>query len=59
MATNKLSLFPETAAITPNGHLAVAGCDVVELAHQFGTPLYLFDEEKRQLMLFASNHPSI
>lgn len=45
MATNKLSLFPETAAITPNGHLAVAGCDVVELAHQFGTPLYLFDEE--------------
>ncbi|MFZ5591125.1 MAG: diaminopimelate decarboxylase [Bacillota bacterium] len=27
-----------------NGHLYIGGCDVVELARQFGTPLYIIDE---------------
>ena len=31
--------------VTPDGHLAVAGCDTVDLARQFGTPLYVLDEE--------------
>ncbi len=31
--------------IGPEGHLTVAGCDTVELAQQFGTPLYVLDEE--------------
>ncbi len=31
--------------INPQGHLAVAGCDTVELAREFGTPLYVLDEE--------------
>ncbi|MFW6105158.1 MAG: diaminopimelate decarboxylase, partial [Chloroflexota bacterium] len=26
------------------GHLTIGGCDVVKLAEEFGTPLYLFDE---------------
>jgi diaminopimelate decarboxylase len=36
-------ILPETAQIE-NGHLFVGGCDVVELARAFGTPLHLFDE---------------
>lgn len=40
----KLNLFPLTAEVNEQGHLRIGGCDVVELAEQFGTPLYLFDE---------------
>ena len=37
-------VLPLSAELTPSGHLAVGGCDVVELAATFGTPLYIFDE---------------
>ena len=37
-------LLPLTAAITPDDHLAVGGCDVVKLLEQFGSPLYILDE---------------
>jgi len=37
-------LLPDTAARTADGHLSVGGCDLVELAARFGTPLYVFDE---------------
>ena len=40
----KLSLFPLTAEVNEKGHLVVGGCDTVELAVEFGTPLYVFDE---------------
>jgi len=40
----KLSLFPLTAGVNDQGHLIIGGCDTVELATEFGTPLYLFDE---------------
>ena len=40
----KLPLFPVTAEVNDKGHLAIGGCDTVELAAEFGTPLYLFDE---------------
>jgi diaminopimelate decarboxylase len=36
--------MPITAAINPAGHLFIGGCDTVDLAQQFGTPLYVFDE---------------
>ena len=39
-----LSLFPLTAEVSKQGHLIIGGCDSVELATEFGTPLYLFDE---------------
>ncbi len=42
--TDKLSLFPLTAEANDRGHLAIGGCDTVELAAEFGTPLYVFDE---------------
>jgi len=40
----KLTLFPLTAEVSKQGHLLIGGCDVVDLAEEFGTPLYLFDE---------------
>lgn len=39
-----LSLFPITAGVAASGHLTIGGCDVVQLARAFGTPLYVFDE---------------
>jgi diaminopimelate decarboxylase len=38
-------MLPLTAAVSDDGHLTIAGCDTVELAREFGTPLYVFDEE--------------
>src|SRR2546426_446 len=42
-ATNA-DIFPDTARIGSDGHLAVGGCDLVALAAQHGTPLYVYDE---------------
>jgi len=56
-------ILPLTAAATDDGHLAIAGCDTVALAHEFGTPLYVFDEETlrhqcREFQAqFRSRHP--
>ncbi|OPX83828.1 MAG: Diaminopimelate decarboxylase [Pelotomaculum sp. PtaB.Bin104] len=33
-----------TMRINENGHLEIGGCDTVELAWEFGTPLYVLDE---------------
>lgn len=33
-----------TQRINERGHLEIGGCDAVELAARFGTPLYVFDE---------------
>ena len=38
------NVFPDTSAVDASGHLIIGGCDTVELASQFGTPLYIFDE---------------
>ena len=37
-------IFPDTASVSPTGHLAVGGSDLVELAGRYGTPLYVYDE---------------
>jgi diaminopimelate decarboxylase len=42
--TAKLSLFPFSTGVDSRGHLTIGGCDVVELAATYGTPLYVFDE---------------
>ena len=34
----------ETLKINEKGHLELGGADCVELAKEFGTPVYLFDE---------------
>jgi diaminopimelate decarboxylase len=41
---SRIKLFPANSAVNDKGHLVVGGCDTVELAAEFGTPLYLFDE---------------
>ena len=33
-----------TQLVNAKGHLEIGGCDTVELAKQFGTPLYILDE---------------
>jgi diaminopimelate decarboxylase len=37
-------LFPVTYRVNAAGHMDVGGCDLVELARQHGTPLYVYDE---------------
>jgi diaminopimelate decarboxylase len=37
-------LWPDGAHIDAGGHLIIGGCDTVELARNYGTPLYLLDE---------------
>ncbi len=39
-----LPVFPEGTRIDQQGHLRIGGCDSIELASSFGTPLYVFDE---------------
>ena len=34
-----------TQRIDEKGHLEIGGCDTVQLAREFGTPLYVMDEE--------------
>ncbi len=39
------NVFPQTARVNRKGHLVIGGCDVADLAADFGTPLYVFDEQ--------------
>lgn len=39
-----LSLLPDSASVDRSGHCLLAGADLVELARQFGTPLFVYDE---------------
>ena len=45
MSFDNAGLFPVTAGINGEDHLVLGGCDTVHLASEFGTPLYVFDEE--------------
>ena len=38
------NIYPSTAQVNSSGHLSVGGCDVVDLAERFGTPLWIIDE---------------
>lgn len=40
-----LSLFPRTACVDSSGVLSIGGVAATELAHRFGTPLFVYDEE--------------
>jgi diaminopimelate decarboxylase len=40
----RMVVFPQTAEVNKQGNLAIGGCDTLELAKEFGTPLYVFDE---------------
>ncbi len=38
-------LLPRTAEVDEGGHLHIGGIDVLELAQEFGTPLFVYDED--------------
>ena len=44
MPFDNRSLFPFTAGVNAQDRLVVGGCDTVELAREFGTPLLVFDD---------------
>jgi diaminopimelate decarboxylase len=56
-------ILPLTAAVNEAGHLTLGGCDAVDLAREFGTPLYVFDDQtlrhqcRRFQSEFRSRHP--
>ena len=37
-------LFPVTASLNTDGEISIGGCGLSELAEEFGTPLYVYDE---------------
>lgn len=52
-----------TQRVNAKGHLEIGGCDTVELAREYGTPLYIMDEEairdncRRYRTAFESRYP--
>ncbi len=45
MSSLPWSLLPDNASVGSAGQLLVAGCDTLELAREFGTPLFVYDED--------------
>ncbi len=39
------SLLPDNSSTDADGALTIGGCSVVDLAREFGTPLFIYDEE--------------
>ena len=44
MSVLPTSLLPDTSTISADGSLAIGGCDLTDLAAEFGTPLFVYDE---------------
>ncbi len=38
-------VYPRGSRVNERGHLEVGGCDVVEIAAEFGTPVYIYAED--------------
>jgi len=39
-----MSLLPDSAAVLPDGSLSIGGCSVAEIAAEYGTPVFIYDE---------------
>ena len=39
-----LRLLPDTAVVAPDGRLSIGGVDLLDLAEEYGTPLFVYDE---------------
>ncbi|MFH1709578.1 MAG: diaminopimelate decarboxylase [bacterium] len=56
--------LPLTGKVNQKGHLEIGGCDAVDLAKKFGTPLYVLDEKdvrencRAYKKLFKSKYPN-
>jgi diaminopimelate decarboxylase len=46
-------VLPPSAELTREGHLAIGGCDLVDLAEEHGTPLVVYDEDALRSMARA------
>ena len=63
MSFENAPLFPMLARVNEASHLELGGCDTVDLAAEFGTPLYVFDEKTLRGMCgefvneFTSRYP--
>ena len=44
MSALPFSLLPDSASVGAQGQLLIGGCDTLELAREFGTPLFVYDE---------------
>lgn len=53
---SRLCLFPQTSGVNNRSHLTIGGCDTVELAATFGTPLYIFDENTLRTKCLEYRH---
>ncbi len=57
------SVFPDTAEINADGHLLIGGCSSLDLAEEYGTPVYVLDEAtirgraRSFVEEFRSRHP--
>lgn len=38
-------LLPDNASVGVNGRLSIGGCDLIDLAAEYGTPLFVYDED--------------
>ena len=58
------SVFPDTAQVSGDGQLFIGGCNTLELAAQYGTPVYILDEETLRarcrsfVQEFQQRHPA-
>ena len=58
-------VLPPSAATTQDGHLSIGGCDLVDLAAEYGTPLVIYDEgalreaARRYLAAFRAHAPDV
>ncbi|GBR77630.1 diaminopimelate decarboxylase [Candidatus Termititenax dinenymphae] len=65
MLYNKNQYMPVSSGISVNNNLEIGGCDLAGLAAEYGTPLYIMDEETlrancRDYMLsFSSNYSDV
>lgn len=52
-------VLPVTGRVNDQDHLEIGGCDTVDLAHEFGTPLFVFCEEtfRRRAQEFGKAFP--
>ncbi len=44
METANQNIYPITRKVNKNGNIEIGGCDLIELANKYSTPLYVYDE---------------
>ncbi len=49
MSVLPFHLLPDNASVGSEGQLLIGGCDVAEVAEEFGTPVFIYDEDHLRL----------